>query len=231
MSMEVYVKPEEEEREVSPIIAIGSVVSLRTVSIPHATTQGQFVSVFEKTGVSNGQAQDQLTNELSSTGTQTPSKHFQQTAEASNSAETIGDPLQNKKTGTNILTPYSQPSVLQPPSTVLSYNALENQECSTTRGNQEANAELEAREGTSIESNQCNSVSTTEDDNSYPLCKHIGFDLDLKSKSTENKKFDPHVLTNGIMYEVHNCAIKSDGVYRYAVLSILGSNFDLCLRE
>lgn len=91
---------------------------------------------------------------------------------------------------------------------------------------------MEAREGTSTESNQCNSVSTTEEDNnSYPLCKQIGFDLDLKSKSTENKKFDPHVLTNGIMYEVHNCAIKSDGVYRYAVLSILGSNFDLCLRE
>lgn len=60
----------------------------------------------------------------------------------------------------------------------------------------------------------------------YPLCKEIGLQLDVKT--VVNAKLDLQLLTRGVMFEIHNYAIKKPMSYYYSTLyDILEHNFDL----
>lgn len=59
-----------------------------------------------------------------------------------------------------------------------------------------------------------------------PLCKEIGLQLDVKT--VVNAKLDLQLLTRGVMFEIHNYAIKKPMSYYYCTLyDVLEHNFDL----
>ncbi|XP_051256794.1 uncharacterized protein LOC127363862 [Dicentrarchus labrax] len=63
--------------------------------------------------------------------------------------------------------------------------------------------------------------------NSYHICKEIGLDLDVGSKSESKKKLDLRVLTRGVLFELHRYIGQNCKRYVPALYEILDYNFDL----
>ncbi|XP_038563581.1 uncharacterized protein LOC119894936 [Micropterus salmoides] len=70
-------------------------------------------------------------------------------------------------------------------------------------------------------------VQRVERVNSYNICKEIGLDLDVLSKSEAKTKLDLKVLTRGVLLEVHGYLGKYCHRYVPALYEILEYNFDL----
>ncbi|KAI3373320.1 hypothetical protein L3Q82_006620 [Scortum barcoo] len=62
---------------------------------------------------------------------------------------------------------------------------------------------------------------------SYPLCKEIGLDLNVRSKSTTKAKLDLGVLTRGVLFEMHQYVKQNCQRYVPCLYEILEYNFDL----
>ncbi|XP_029903543.1 uncharacterized protein LOC115356499 isoform X2 [Myripristis murdjan] len=64
--------------------------------------------------------------------------------------------------------------------------------------------------------------------NFFPLCKKIGLDLDVESKSAAKAKLDLKLLTRAVVFEIHKYVATRAGAYIPSVLyDILNYNFDL----
>ncbi|XP_026184901.1 uncharacterized protein LOC113143472 isoform X5 [Mastacembelus armatus] len=63
--------------------------------------------------------------------------------------------------------------------------------------------------------------------NSYHICKEIGLELDLSSKSEAKTKLDLQVLTRGVLFEVHHYVEQNCNRYVPGLYEILEYNFDL----
>ncbi|XP_029903545.1 uncharacterized protein LOC115356499 isoform X3 [Myripristis murdjan] len=64
--------------------------------------------------------------------------------------------------------------------------------------------------------------------NCFPLCKKIGLDLDVESKSAAKAKLDLKLLTRAVVFEIHKYVATRGGDYIQSVLyDILSYNFDL----
>ncbi|XP_040907344.1 uncharacterized protein LOC121190572 [Toxotes jaculatrix] len=63
--------------------------------------------------------------------------------------------------------------------------------------------------------------------NTYHICKEIGLDLDVGSKSEAKTKLDLRVLTRGVLFEMHQYVEQNCSRYVPALYDILDYNFDL----
>ncbi|XP_044078512.1 uncharacterized protein LOC122888289 [Siniperca chuatsi] len=63
--------------------------------------------------------------------------------------------------------------------------------------------------------------------NSYHICKKIGLDLDVSSKSESKTKLDLRLLTRGVLLEMHQYVGQNCNRYVPALYEILEYNFDL----
>ncbi|KAF3705439.1 hypothetical protein EXN66_Car021130 [Channa argus] len=61
----------------------------------------------------------------------------------------------------------------------------------------------------------------------YHICKKIGLDLEIDSKSQTKTKLDLEVLTRGVLFEVHQYVEQNCNRYVPALYEILEYNFDL----
>lgn len=63
--------------------------------------------------------------------------------------------------------------------------------------------------------------------NCYYICKEIGLDLDVGSKSEAKTKLDLRMLTRGVLFEMHQYVEQNCKRYVPALYEILEYNFDL----
>ncbi|XP_005745654.1 uncharacterized protein LOC102193031 [Pundamilia nyererei] len=131
---------------------------------------------------------------------------------------------------------FSEVFIIQPPRTFQVIESAE-EELPTVQRNEwketvrKRQLEMQAKkEKAMLLSNTLSAVTLTKNKqkNLYPICKKIGLDLDVSSKSADKKKLNLKLLTSSVLLEIQKFAATKRNQYFPAILfDILDYNFEI----